>query len=351
MCVVLAGGEGKRLAPLTDDRAKPAVPAQMRIGPRWFAGSADAIFQNLNLVHDEEPDYVCVFGADHIYRMDARQMLDHHIASGFGATVAGIPVPISQADRFGVIEATADGRRVERFHEKPSDPTGLEVPGTTDSVFASMGNYVFTTEALVDAVTTDAKDEGSVHDLGGSIMPMLTAAGDVGVYDFDRNDVPGVTEREHAYWRDVGTIDTYYDATMDLIDLDPVFNLYNEDWPILTWVPPSPPAKFVHESEGRVGKAIDSMVSSGALVSGGTVRKSVLSPGVRVHSYATVEGSVLLHDVDIGRGAVVRKAILDKNVKVPEGARIGVDLDEDRKRYRVSEGGVVVLAKGQTAEA
>jgi glucose-1-phosphate adenylyltransferase len=404
--MVLAGGEGKRLAPLTADRAKPAVPfggdyrlvdfvlsnlvnggymriavltqykshsldrhvtttwrlspllgnyvtpvpAQMRRGRRWFAGSADAIFQSLNLVYDERPEYVIVFGADHVYRMDPRQMVQQHIDSGAGVTVAGIRVPIGDAYQFGVIETAPDGRAISAFREKPSDPVGL--PDAPDQVFASMGNYVFRTDTLIEAVSLDAKDEDSKHDLGGNIIPMLVERGEAEVYDYAANDVPGSTDRDRGYWRDVGTLDAYYDAHMDLISVHPVFNLYNRRWPILTWHEPLPPAKFVLEDgEGRTGHALDSMVAAGVVVSGGTVRRSILSPGVKVHAGATVEGSVLMHDVDIGRGAVVRNAILDKNVQVPEGARIGVDLDRDRERFVVSDGDVVVIGKGQKIDA
>jgi glucose-1-phosphate adenylyltransferase len=405
LAMVLAGGEGKRLAPLTADRAKPAVPfggdyrlidfalsnlvnagylrivvltqykshsldrhiattwrmspllgnyvtpvpAQMRRGPRWYAGSSDAIFQSLNLIHDERPEYVIVFGADHIYRMDPRQMVEQHIASGAGITVAGIRVPRREASAFGVIDTAEDGRRITRFLEKPADPPGL--PDTPDECFVSMGNYVFTTGTLVEAVSLDAADEASNHDLGGDIAPSLVERGEAEVYDFAANEVPGATDRDRGYWRDVGTLDTYYDAHMDLISVQPVFNLYNDRWPILTWHEPLPPAKFVLEKPGSVGQAIDSMVCAGVIVSGGTVRRSVLSPGVRVREGALVEDSVLMHCVDVGPGAVVRRAIVDKNVQIPEGARIGVEPERDRERFAVSDGGIVVLGKGQKIDA
>ena len=402
--MVLAGGEGKRLAPLTADRAKPAVPfggayrlidfvlsnlvngghrkivvltqykshsldrhisttwrlspllgnyvtavpAQMRRGPHWFEGSADAIYQNLNLLSDERPDYICVFGADHIYRMDPNQMVAQHVASGAGVTVAGIRVPIADANQFGIIETAPDGRRIAAFREKPADPVGL--PDAPHQVFASMGNYVFTTAALIEAVSTDAADDDSAHDLGGDIIPMMVDRSDAEVYDFADNEVPGASERDRGYWRDVGTLDAYYDAHMDLISVHPVFNLYNPRWPILTFPEPLPPAKFVFSSGDRVGHALDSMVCAGAVISGGEVRESVISPGVRVNSWARVEGCVLMPDVEVGRHAIVRRAIVDKNVRIPEGARIGVDAAADRERFTVSANGIVVIGKGQKVE-
>jgi glucose-1-phosphate adenylyltransferase len=403
--IVLAGGEGKRLAPLTADRAKPAVPfggnyrlidfalsnlvnaglrkivvltqykshsldrhiattwalspllgnyvtpvpAQMRRGPRWFAGSADAIYQNLNLIYDERPEIIIVFGADHIYRMDPAQMVDQHVASGAGVTVAGIRTPIEQADQFGVIETAPDGKGIAAFREKPKDPVGL--PDSPDEVFASMGNYVFTTEALVEAVTADAADEASNHDLGGNIIPNLVASGDAAVYDFAANEVPGATDRDRGYWRDVGTLDAYFDAHMDLISVHPIFNLYNLQWPILTLPAPLPPAKFVFDEPDRRGHAIDSMVCPGVVISGGTARRSVLSPGSYLHSYAEVEDAILMHGVEVGRNAVVRRAIVDKNVKIAPDAKIGVDPEADRARFAVSPGGVVVIGKGEVVEA
>ena len=399
--MVLAGGAGKRLWPLTADRAKPAVPfggiyrlvdfvlsnlvnadylrvvvltqykshsldrhisltwrmssllgnyvtpvpAQQRLGPRWFSGSADAIYQSLNLVYDEQPAYVVVFGADHVYRMDPSQMVEQHIASGAGVTVAGVRVPRDQATAFGVIE-TRDGRTIDAFLEKPAEPPGL--PDDPTMSYASMGNYVFSTDVLLDAVRRDAYDEGSVHDMGGNVIPSLVADGAAHVYDFADNDVPGATDRDRGYWRDVGTIDQYYDAHLDLVSVLPVFNLYNRRWPILTNTPPLPPAKFVHDEPGRTGHAIESLVSPGCIVSGGEVRQSVLSPGVYVHSRAVVEGAVLLNGVDVGRGAHLRRVIVDKGVTIPPGTRIGVDHDEDRARgFHVSDAGVVVLGKGQ----
>lgn len=398
--IVLAGGEGKRLMPLTADRAKPAVPfagiyrlidfaltnlvngglfkiavltqykshsldrhvatawrlspllgnyvtpvpAQMRRGPRWYAGSADAIYQSLNLISDERPDHCVVFGADHIYRMDPRQMLDFHIEIGAGVTVAGIRVPRSQARDFGVIETGRDGRRISAFLEKPSEAKGL--PDAPDQIFASMGNYLFSTDVLVDAVIKDAADESSTHDMGGDIIPQLVERGEAAVYDFSTNNVPGSTDRDKDYWRDVGSLDTYYGAHMNLISPEPEFNLYNYQWPILTWHEPLPPAKFMDEGS-RPGHAVNSMVCAGAIISGGLVRDSIISPGAIVDRAATVEGSVLMHGVEVGRNAVVRNSIVDKNVRIPEGAQIGVDIEADRERFTVSPGGTVAIGKGQ----
>jgi glucose-1-phosphate adenylyltransferase len=403
--IVLAGGEGKRLMPLTLDRAKPAVPfggnyrlidfalsnlvnggfrrivvltqykshsldrhiaqtwrlspllgnyvtpvpAQMRRGPYWFSGSADAIYQNLNLLTDERPDYVAVFGADNIYRMDPQQMLEQHVETGAAVTVAALRAPLSQADQFGVIEAGADGTTITAFREKPKDAVGLA--DAPDQVFASMGNYLFSTDALIDAVTSDAEADESKHDMGGNIVPMLVSSGAAHVYDFSRNVVPGESERDHGYWRDVGTLDAYYDSHMDLVSVDPVFNLYNMEWPILTWHDPLPPAKFVFDEEDRRGQALDSMVCAGVVISGASARRCVLSPGVQLHSFAEVDDSVLMPGVDVGRGAIVRRAILDKNVRVEPGAQIGVDPAADRERFTVSDGGVVVIGKGHVVKA
>ena len=396
--IVLAGGEGKRLWPLTADRAKPAVPfggsyrlidfvlsnlvnagylriavltqykshsldrhitttwrmstilgnyvtpvpAQQRLGPRWFTGSADAIFQSFNLIYDDQPDHIVVFGADHVYRMDPRQMVEQHIETKAAVTVAGIRVPRDEASSFGIIDAD-EHRKIRAFLEKPEDPPGL--PDSADESYASMGNYVFTTEALIESLRSDAGEDESVHDMGGSIIPMLTKEGTARVYDFADNDVPGATDRDRGYWRDVGTIDAYYDANMDLVAVHPVFNLYNRQWPIFSDTPQLPAAKFV---EG--GLAQESIVASGSILAGSTVRHSVVFPGVTVLQGAYVEGAVLMPGTRIEAGAVVRRAILDKNVQVPAGAHIGVDPEMDRQRYHVSDGGVVVLGKGELAQ-
>ncbi|QCB93811.1 glucose-1-phosphate adenylyltransferase [Cellulomonas shaoxiangyii] len=406
LAIVLAGGEGKRLMPLTAHRAKPAVPfggiyrlidfalsnvinshylhvivltqykshsldrhvsrtwrmspllgnyvaavpAQQRVGKHWYLGSADAIYQCLNIIDDERPDIVVVVGADHVYRMDFSQMVDSHIESGAELTVAGIRQPIGMADQFGVIETEpSDPTRIAAFREKPSDPT--PVPGSPTEILASMGNYVADADALVRAVTADAEDVNSRHDMGGDIVPWFVERGTAGVYDFIRNDVPGSTDRDRDYWRDVGTIDSYYDANQDLISIEPVFNLYNGEWPLFTGYTGLPPAKFVHAGAGRLGHAADSIVSPGVLVSGATVSSSVLSPGVRLHSWAQVTDSVLMDGVQVSRYAQVHRAILDKNVIVPERARVGLDHEHDRARgFTVTDSGITVVPKGSVID-
>jgi glucose-1-phosphate adenylyltransferase len=406
LAIVLAGGEGKRLMPLTAARAKPAVPfggiyrlvdfalsnlvnsrylhiivltqykshsldrhvsktwrmstllgnyvspvpAQQRVGKHWYLGSADAIYQCLNILDDERPDIVVVVGADHVYRMDFSQMVDQHIATGAEMTVAGIRQPISMADQFGVIETDpSDPTKIAAFREKPTDPVGLA--DSPHEILASMGNYVVNTDALIRAVTEDAENPTSRHDMGGDLVPAFVERGTAGVYDFIHNDVPGSTDRDRQYWRDVGTLDSYYDANQDLISIEPVFNLYNDAWPVYTGYTGLPPAKFVHAGAGRLGHAADSIVSPGVIVSGATVSGSVLSPGVYLHSWAQVTDSVLMDGVIVNRYAQVHRAILDKNVVVQERARVGIDREQDLARgFTVTESGITVVPKGAVIE-
>ena len=400
LAIVLAGGEGKRLMPLTADRAKPAVPfagiyrlidfalsnvvnsgylkvvvltqykshsldrhvtqtwrmstmlgnyvtpvpAQQRVGKHWYLGSADAIYQSLNLIKDEKPDIVVVVGADNIYRMDFAQMVAQHTASGAACTVAAIRQPIELADQFGVIDVQPeDPRRIRDFLEKPTQVDGL--PDSPGEVLASMGNYVFDADALVQAVTEDAELDGSKHDMGGDIVPAFVRRNDAGVYDFKDNDVPGSTERDRGYWRDVGTIGSYYAAHMDLVSPLPVFNLYNFEWPIYTSYGPQPPVKVTQGEHGQIASALEAVLSPGVVISGGSVSRSVLSPAAFVGPGATVSDSVLMNGVHVGAGAVVRNAILDKNIVVPPGAQIGVDPAADAARGFVVEDGLTVLGK------
>ena len=406
LAMILAGGEGRRLDPLTRDRAKPAVPfggryriidfvlsnvansgilkmkvlvqykseslnahiqrgwrltalldqyveivpAQMRVGPKWFEGSADAIYQNLNIITDEEPECTFVFGADHVYRMDVRQMLEFHREKRAELTVAAIPIPVAEAGEFGIIEVDADGRMIG-FVEKPKgDPK--TIPGDPTRCLASMGNYLFATETLVQEIVRDAGDPVSAHDFGKSIVASMHTRRRVYVYDFASNLVPGQTERERGYWRDVGSLDAYFQANMDLVAVDPVFSLYNDHWPIFTIQYNYPPAKFVfnNEQENRVGRATDSLVSEGCIISGASVHHSILSPKVRVNSYATVEDAILFENVNIGRHSRIRRAIVDKHVEVPAHTTIGYDLEKDRRRFHVTESGIVIIPKGMRIE-
>lgn len=326
-----------------------SVPAQQRLGKRWFSGSADAILQSLNLIRDEKPDIVVVVGADHVYRMDFTQMIDAHIANGAGVTVAGIRQPISLADQFGVIETDpANPQRIAAFHEKPTNAVGL--PDAPHEVLASMGNYVFDADVLVDAVTRDGDDPDSDHDMGGDIVPAFVRDGKAFVYDLNRNDVPGSTERDRFYWRDVGTIESFFDAHQDLISALPVFNLYNTDWPIYSQQLNSPPAKFVRDGAGVTGNVVDSIVSLGSVISGSHIERSVLGPWVTIES-ATVVDTVVFERTTIGAGAVVRRAILDKEVVVAPGAQVGVDHAADLARgLTVTETGIVVAGKGVRIE-
>jgi len=398
LAFVLAGGKGTRLFPLTKERAKPAVPfggqyriidfvlsnlvnsgitsiyvliqfksqsllqhlrdgwqfsdivrdqfiipvpAQMRTpGETWYRGTADAIYQNFNLIEQSRPDVVAIFGADHVYRMNIHAMLEHHQRKGAEVTVAAIPVEKRWAGEFGVIEADEEGR-ILRFHEK--NPEAPCIPGNPDYVFASMGNYLFSTAALLRELSRDAEDPDSGHDFGRDILPRMAGQSAMFAYDFQTNRIPGDPPEVKPYWRDVGTIESYYDANMDLRAVVPTLNLYNKQWPLRTASYPDPPAKFTFDEERRRGEAIDSIVSGGCILSGGMVRRSVLGRGVRVHAEALVEDSIIFDNCDIGRRCKIRRAILDKNLQIPPDTVIGYDLEQDRQRYYVTEGGIVVL--------
>lgn len=404
--IVLAGGEGKRLMPLTSDRAKPAVPfgggyrlidfalsnlinsglrhivvltqykshsldrhisqtwhmspllgqyitsvpAQQRLGKRWFTGSADAIYQSLNLVRDDQPDIIVVVGADHVYRMDFREMIDAHVESGLPATVAAVRQPRDTADQFGIIVPEAGSHRIARFLEKPKDPPAM--PGDPNHVLASMGNYVFDADALVHAVTADGARTDSQHDMGGDIIPAFVSQQSAGYFDFNTGTIPGATDRDRCYWRDVGTIESYYDAHMDLIAELPVFNLYNAEWPIYTQQMNLPPAKFVRDSGGTLSQVIDSIVSLGVLIVGGYVLHSVLGPSVFIDSQARVTESILFEGVRVGAGAQVSRAIIDKFVVLEPGATVGVDHDLDRRRgFQVTDSGITIVEKSARVRA
>ncbi len=405
MAMVLAGGRGERLMPLTRDRAKPAVPfggryrlidfvlsnlvnssiarikvltqyksnslnehisrawhfnfnlggfieavpAQQRLGAFWYRGTADAVYQNISLLFDEQPDYVCVFGGDHIYRMDVLQMLAYHRDVNARVTVSAVPVPLAAAREFGILEVDASGK-VLAFHEKPSDPRPM--PGREGFVLASMGNYIFNRGTLTETLEQIQVDAAAT-DFGKHILPRLCESGLLHAYDFLLNDVPGTTERARGYWRDVGSPDAYWEASMDLVEVDPVFNLYNEQWPLRTLYPHLPAAKFVFADKTgeRLGIATDSLVAEGCILSGGHIHRTVLHPRVRINSFSYVEESVLMTGVDVGRHAMVRRAIIDKGVRIPAGTRIGYDLEEDRRRFTVTDSGLVVIPKGAVIEA
>jgi glucose-1-phosphate adenylyltransferase len=398
LSIVLAGGEGRRLLPLTVDRAKPAVPiggqyrlidfvlsnlvnsgflkikvltqyksdslnqhlargwrlpamldyyvepvpAQQRLGKEWFRGSADAMWQSLNVITEEQPDYVIVFGGDHMYKMDVGQMLDAHLETGADVTVAAVPVPASDAHAFGVLTVD-DAWRIIRFDEKPKVPN--EIPGRPGLVLASMGNYIFKTEALVEHLRHDTSDSESKHDFGHNILPGMVGAAGVYAYDFTTNEIPGQPDHERGYWRDVGTIQSYWQANMDLLAVTPTFDLYNARWPINTWHMPHPPAKFVFAGESRMGIATDSLVCQGCIVSGGRVDRTILGPKSRVNSYAHVEESILFENVDVGRHARLRRVIIDKNVEIPARTEIGFDPEADVRRGFVVDEGVTVIQK------
>ena len=403
LVMILAGGEGKRLAPLTNERAKPAVPfggryriidivlsnfvnsglfrikvltqyksasleehiarvwrlsqildqfieaipAQQRTGKSWYRGSADAVYQCQHVIHDEKPAIVAIFGGDHVYKMDVRQMIAWHVEKKCEASIAVIPVPKHEARDFGVIEVDDTGRIIG-FHEKVADPPSM--PGNPDMCLASMGNYIFNTSSLMAELNTDAElgDTESKHDFGHDILPGMVKAGKaVYAYDFATNEVPGEEGHGSGYWRDIGTIEAYWQAQMDLIEIHPLFNLYNARWPIRTGVTHDPPAKFVFRDEvhARVGIATDSLVSHGCIISGGRIHRSVLSIGCRINSFSEVEESVLFEGVRIGRHARLRRCIVDKDVEIPQGAEVGFNLEADRKRFHVTENGLVVIPK------
>jgi glucose-1-phosphate adenylyltransferase len=396
VAVLLAGGAGERLFPLTKDRAKPAVsfggpyriidftlsncvnsglrkifiasqykaqslnrhvrqgwqivntelgefveilPPQKRVGENWYLGTADAVYQNVYSLQREEPRWVIILSGDHIYKMDYGKMLDVHIARGASLTVGAIEVPVAESRRFGVLEVDEDSR-LTGFQEKPA--TAAPTPWNPEMCLGSMGVYIFDTAVLVRELVKDA-EEGSSHDFGRDIIPKLVAGGDrVYAYLFwDEN------KKESKYWRDIGTLDAYYEASMDLIQLDPVFNLYDPDWPLRTYQPQFPPAKFVLNEDGRRGHALDSIVSMGCIISGSEVQRSILGPGVRVHSYCQIDDSIIMPNATINRYAKIRKTLIDRNVEVPRGAVIGYDPAEDRRRHTVSDGGVVVVTPGE----
>src|SRR5690349_22515 len=400
--IVLAGGKGTRLYPLTKERAKPAVPfggkyriidfvlsnfinsgiysiyvltqfksqsllqhlsegwqfgpllknqfvipvpAQMRsAGETWYQGTADAIFQNMNLIEQADPHLVAIFGGDHIYRMNMSSMIEFHEQKSAEVTVAAIPVDKKQAAEFGVIETAPDGRIIA-FHEK--NPRAPTIPGDPNRVYASMGNYIFTTRTLLRELHDDDANQASTHDFGRDILPKLANGGEIYAYDFQSNQIPG--EPNSAYWRDVGTIDAYYEANMDLRSVAPELNLYNREWPLRTASYPEPPAKFTFDEENRRGQAIDTVVSGGCILSGGIVRNSVLFRGVKVHAGAMVQDSIILDNCDIGRRAKLKRVILDKNVRVPEDTAIGYDLDRDRRFHHVTDSGIVVVEGNRSA--
>jgi len=398
LAFVLAGGKGTRLYPLTKERAKPAVPfggryrivdfvlsnllnsgiysiyvliqfksqsllqhisegweaggllknnfiipvpAQMRSPAEdWYRGTADAIYQNINLIEQANPDIVVIFGADHIYRMNIRQMIEYHVAKQAEVTIAAIPVPRAESREFGVIEAHADGS-VAGFHEKKANaPT---MPGNPERVFASMGNYIFNTDLLLKQLHADGPREDSSHDFGHDILPGLINDSRMFAYDFQTNEIPGDPPDQPAYWRDVGTIDAYYEASMDLRSVKPELNLYNRKWPLRTAGYQDPPVKFTFDEENRRGTAVDSIIAGGAILAGGVVRNCILGRGVRIHTGAVVEDSILFDNCDIGRHAKVRRAILDKNVKIPDNTTVGYDRDQDREHHHVTESGIVVV--------
>ena len=402
LVMILAGGEGKRLFPLTRDRAKPAVPfggryriidfvinnfinsgfyklkiltqyksdslnqhiarswpvssilgqyidlvpAQMRTDGHWYQGTADAVFQNLTHIYDENPKHVCVFGGDHIYRMDVSQMMRFHKKQNAELTISAIPIPIEEAHEFGIIEVD-DEWRLTGFQEKPQTKP-KSIPGKPDMCLASMGNYIFETKNLIEEVKNDSTDKNSSHDFGKNIIPKMLEEGKrVYVYDFSQNEYTGMSDSERGYWRDVGSIDSYWQANMDLLDYEPELNLYSQDWPLRTYNHNFPPAKFLWEEGDRVGMATNSMVSEGCIISGGSISRCVLSPNVRINSFSNVTDSILMENVNVGRYSEIKKAIIDKNVDIPPYTKIGFNQEEDKARgFIISAGGVTVVPKG-----
>ena len=403
LAFVLAGGKGTRLEPLTADRAKPAVPfggkyriidfvlsnllnsgiygiyvltqfksqslmehiqatwnfgsmipshfiipvpAQQRTGEFWYRGTADAIYQNLNLIKDRDPEVIAIMGGDHIFKMNLEDMVSFHDEVASDVTIAAIPVPVAEATEFGVIQVDAEWRIIG-FQEKPKEPTCI--PGRPGWALASMGNYLFKPGVLLSALAADAADANSKHDFGKDVLPTLLAAGKrVFAFDYNRNTIPGTADHANDnYWRDVGTLDAYYEASMDLRAIMPQLDLYNQQWPIRSEPNNLPAAKFVHNSEGRVGQAIQSIVCEGSIISGSTVVDSVIGRACRINSFAEVHNSVLLDDVEIGRGARVRRCIIDKHVLIPPNDVIGYNPEEDARRFHVTESGIVVISKNQ----
>jgi glucose-1-phosphate adenylyltransferase len=337
--------EGWQLGGLLKSQFVIPVPAQMRSGENWYQGTADAIYQNINLVEQSDPHVVAIFGGDHIYRMNVTNMIEYHVEKSAEVTVAAVPVEKKFATEFGVIEAAEDGR-ILAFHEKnPDAPT---MPDDPARVYASMGNYIFSTRTLLRLLHDDAADESSHHDFGVDILPKLAGRAQIFAYNFHTNRIPGEPADSVPYWRDVGTIDAYYEANMDLRSVTPALNLYNREWPLRTASYPDPPAKFAFDDDKRRGHAIDTIVSGGCILSGGTVRDSILSRNVRVHTGAEVDQCVILDNCDIGRRARLRRVVLDKNVRIPEDAEIGYDLARDSRYYHVTDSGLVVIGGGRT---
>lgn len=336
--------DGWRFGNLLKDQFFTIVPAQMRTGEEWYKGTADAIYQNLNLIKNFKPDIVAIFGADHIYRMDIRQMVDFHLENNADATVSALPVDLHEASSFGVIQVEPD-LRVKGFQEKPKDPTPM--PEDASKAFISMGNYLFNTDFLINVLEEDAKKD-TEHDFGRTILPAIYKSHRLFAYDFMKNEIPGVTEKERGYWRDVGTIKAFWEANMDLKKIDADFNLYNRQWPIRTASYGAPPAKFCYDRRGRRGSVINSVVSEGCIIRGGKVQDSVLGRNVYIHSDSSIINSILMDDVEIGEGCRINMAIIDKGAKIPPGTEIGYNYEEDKKNYFMDEeSSIIVIPKDE----